>query len=96
MHVILQAKNIIKSVNKYSLESNIKPIHYLTPPLRQKIGKSKGGGLVIHFENFPKKVPKNRRLRRTFKSKQTQVIVMKGVQVHQKNFICTNKKPFVL
>ena len=66
------------------------------PSLRQKIGKSKGGVLVIHFENFPKKVPKNRRLRRAFKSKQTQVIVMKGVQVHQKNFTCTNKKPFVL
>ena len=64
-------------------------------PLQQKLEKVRGG-LVIHFENFPKKVPKNRRLRRAFKSKQTQGIVMKGVQVHQKNFVCTNKKTFVL
>ena len=60
----------------------IRGIHYLTPPLRQKMGKSKGGGLVIHFEFFPKKALKNRRLRRAFKSRQTQNIFMKGILAH--------------
>ena len=42
------------------------------------MGKNKGG-LVIHFEIFPKKALKNRRLWRAFKSRQTQNIFMKGI-----------------
>ena len=78
------------------MDLTIKPIHYLKPPLRQKMGKSKGGVLVIHFEIFSKKALKNRRLRRAFKSRHTQNVFMKGILAHLKNFICTNKKIFEL
>ena len=57
----------------------------------KKWGKVRGV-LVIHFEIFPKKALKNRRLRRAFKSRQTQNIFMKGILAHLKNLICSNKK----
>ena len=59
-------------------------------------GRRTAAPLVIHFENFPKKAPKNRRLRRAFKSKQTHNIFLKRQRAHLNNFMCINKKAFEL
>ncbi len=50
------------------------------------------GVLVIHFEKFPKKGPKNRCLRRAFKSKQTSRIFFS--KAHKKGFYVYEKENF--
>ena len=50
------------------------------------------GVLVIHFEKFPKKGPKNRCLRRAFKSKQTSRIFFS--KAHKKGFYVYEKGNF--
>ena len=55
-----------------------------TPPFGKKLGKVRGGVLVIHFEKFREKAPKNRRLRRACKSKHTSPFFYS--KAHKKGF----------
>ena len=95
---VLGTTRILKNFSFRIYQEMKKDQGYLPPPFGKKLEKVKKRRLVMYFEIFLKKAPKNRRPRRAFKFKQTHNIFMKGLLAHLKNLIpvCTNKKGFEL